>query len=207
MLAIVDYKAGNLTSVRLAFEAAGIDAVTTDSPRVIREADHVVFPGVGAAASAMRTLRELGLHEAIPEAIARGTPFLGICLGTQIVLSRTEEDNGVSTLGLIEGEVRRFQPSDPLTKVPHMGWNSVEQVRPHPLFEGIEDRTEFYFVHGYYPHPARRETVLGVTEYANARFASVVGRANLAATQFHPEKSGRVGLRLLGNFARWDGTF
>jgi glutamine amidotransferase len=206
MIAIIDYKAGNLTSVRLAFEALGVPARITQSAAEIRAADRVVFPGVGAAGSAMRNIRELGLAEVIRETVNSGKPFLGICLGTQIILESSEEDGGTSGLGVVQGSVKRFRPADPRDKVPQMGWNSVAIRRPHPVFAGIEDNSEFYFVHSYYPAPARASDILGETEYAGVRFASAIGFRNLVATQFHPEKSGRIGLRLLDNFIRWDGT-
>jgi imidazole glycerol-phosphate synthase subunit HisH len=205
MIAIVDYDAGNLTSVRLAFETLDIAAEVTADPARIRAADRVVFPGVGAAGSAMRTLTARGLAPVIREVVARGTPFLGICLGTQIVLDRSEEDGGTAGLGILPGTVRRFRPASPFDKIPQMGWNAVAQRRPHPLFAGLDDNSEFYFVHSYYPNPADPDLVLGTTAYAGTTFASVLGRGALAATQFHPEKSGRIGLRMLRNFAAWTG--
>lgn len=205
MIAVVDYRAGNLTSVRLALEAIGVSGVVTCRAADIRAADRVIFPGVGAAAAAMANLRQLGLEEALRDAVAQGTPFLGICLGMQIIFDFSEEDGGVNGVGLIRGRVRRFQPGDPMTKVPHMGWNAVKQVRTHPVFDGIDSGSEFYFVHSYYPDPADPARVVGETDYGGTVFASVVGQANLVATQFHPEKSGRIGLRLLKNFAEWNG--
>jgi glutamine amidotransferase len=205
MIAIVDYKAGNLTSVKLAFEALGIEAVVTDRAADILAADRVVFPGVGAAGASMRHLTELNLTETLKTVITRGTPFLGICVGMQILLDHSEEDGGTATLGFIPGSVRLFRPSDPADKVPQIGWNTVRFTRRHPVFAGVEDETEFYFVHSYYPMPARPEDRLGVTDFAGVTFASVVGRANLVATQFHIEKSGRIGLRVFENFSRWDG--
>lgn len=206
MIAIIDYKAGNLTSVRLSFEAIGVDAVVTQDPAVIRDASRVVFPGVGAAGAAMAHLNDLGLAETLNQVVDAGTPFLGICLGTQITLSHSEEDGGTACLGLLEGEVRLFCPTDPYDKVPHMGWNAVQQTRPHPVFASIQDKSEFYFVHSYYPAPADDAVVLGRTDYADVTFASALFCDNLVATQFHPEKSGRVGLQLLKNFSQWDGT-
>ena len=203
MIAIIDYRAGNLTSVRLAFDSLGVPASITGDPREILAAERVVFPGVGAAGAAMNNIGELGLAAAIREVVERGTPFLGICLGTQIIFERSEEDGGVDCLGLVPGEVKLFRPEDRWDKVPQIGWNGVRQRTAHPLFDGIEDDSEFYFVHSYYPAPADPEAVLGETAYAGATFASVAGKANIAATQFHPEKSGRVGLRLLDNFCRW----
>ncbi len=205
MIAIIDYNAGNLTSVQLAFDHLGIPARITQAPAEILKAERVVFPGVGSAGTARRNLDALGLSEVMKTVIGHGTPFLGICLGTQIIFDSLEEDGGVQGLGLIPGSVRRFAPSDPRDKVPHIGWNTVAFLRPHPILAGIESGSEFYFVHSYYPAPDRAEHVLGETEYGGARFASVVCAGSLVATQFHSEKSGRIGLRLLENFCRWNG--
>ncbi len=205
MITIVDYKAGNLTSVRLAFEAIGVEAQITRDPEVVADAKRVVFPGVGAAKSAMEHLRELELIEALKLVISLGRPFLGICLGTQVICDWSEEDGGVECLGIVPGNVRRFQTEDPLCKIPQMGWNHVEFVMPHPLFRDIKSGSEFYFVHSYYPAPADPSYTLAETEYAGTRFASILGKGNLAATQFHPERSGRIGLQFLTNFARWEG--
>ena len=189
MLAIVDYKAGNLTSVRNAFAALGVEAVVTRDPEVIRAADRIVFPGVGAAKSAMENLRELGLEAAVREAAASGKPFLGICLGMQILFAHTEEDGGVDTLGILPGQVRLF-PDVPGFKVPEIGWNQV-RIKDG----GAKDGLEYYFVHSYYVEVVP-ETV-GFTEYAGVTFTALVKKGNLWACQFHPEKSGRVGLELL----------
>jgi glutamine amidotransferase len=202
-IAIVDYKAGNLTSVKLAFDSLGVPAQIVSDPAVIRRAERIVFPGVGAAGAAMANLDRMGLRAAILDVLARGAPFFGVCVGTQILFDRSEEDGGTTCLGVVPGEVRRFRPTSALDKVPQMGWNSVAVRRRHPLLEGVADGSEFYFVHSYYPAPAGSDCVVGVTEYADAAFASIVARGNVFATQFHPEKSGRVGLRLLANFARW----
>jgi glutamine amidotransferase len=205
VIAIVDYKAGNLTSVKLAFDVLGIEARVTDRFADILAADRVVFPGVGAAGAAMRNLESLKLADTLREVVRRGTPFLGICLGTQIILGYSEEDGGVSTVGLVPGRVKLFQPTSWEDKVPQIGWNAVQLLRQHPIFEGIENGSEFYFVHSYYPDPENCSDVVGVTDYAGVEFASVIGRGNLVATQFHPEKSGRIGLSLFKNFSRWDG--
>jgi glutamine amidotransferase len=205
MIAIVDYKAGNLASVRLAFESLKVEVAITNSPDMILSADRVVFPGVGAAGAAMKNLADMNLLDALKASVARGTPFLGICLGTQIMLDRSEEDGGVNCLGLIPGTVKLFKPPDRRDKVPQMGWNNVVSTRPHPMFDGVKNGSEFYFVHSYYPAPSDKRFVVGETEYAGVRFASVIGRNNCVAVQFHPERSGRVGLRLLDNFSRWDG--
>lgn len=203
MIAIVDYKAGNLTSVKLALDYLDVPSEITRDPQRILAADRVIFPGVGSAGAAMQNICALDLADALRTVVQRGTPFLGICLGTQIIFETSEEDGGVQGLGILAGACKRFKPSSPADKVPQIGWNSVLLIKPHPLFEGIETNSEFYFVHSYYPAPAERDWVLGETEYADIRFASVVARDNLAATQFHPEKSGRLGLQLLNNFAAW----
>jgi imidazole glycerol-phosphate synthase subunit HisH len=203
MIAIIDYKAGNLKSVHLAFENLGVPSQITRDPEVILAADRVVFPGDGAAESSMENLRELGLMDVIPQAVESGKPFLGICIGTQIIFDHSEEDGGIDCLGLIPGRVTRFQTDDPYTKIPQMGWNTIEFCGPHPLFDDIEDESEFYFIHSYYPVPANTAHRLAETEYADARFSSVSGHDNLVATQFHPERSGRIGLQMLRNFAKW----
>ncbi len=203
MTVIVDYDAGNLRSVQRACAEVGVRARITNDAERVRAAERIIFPGVGAAGSAMRSLRGRDLDAALTEAVAGGTPVLGICLGLQISLERSEE-NDQATLGIIPGEVRRFALSDPALKVPHMGWNEVRVVREHPLLEGIAPGDEFYFVHAYYPVPRHDGVVCAVADY-EGDFCCALGSANYFATQFHPEKSGRVGLRLLERFARWDG--
>ncbi len=190
MTAIVDYRAGNLTSVKYAFAALGEDTVVTSDPAVVRSADRVVFPGVGAARSAMDNLRELGLVEAVREA-AVTKPFLGICLGMQILFERSEEDGGVDCLGILPGRVLRF-PDVPGYKVPEIGWNSVEETGDRETGTGAR---EYYFVHSYYAEIC--PWTCGVTEYAGVKFTAMVKKDRLWACQFHPEKSGRLGLELL----------
>ncbi len=205
MITIVDYQAGNLTSVKWALEELGHPACVTSNPAAVIAAERLIFPGVGAAGAAMRHLRERGLADALRDAAAAGVPLLGICLGMQILFERSEEDGGVETLGLLPGTVRRFRPSHPRDKVPHMGWNRVRWVRPHPLLEGLPNEMCFYFVHSYYVRPARPEVTLGLTDYADESFCAAAAADNLLATQFHIEKSGPAGLMLLDRFARWDG--
>ncbi len=205
LITIVDYKAGNLTSVRLALERLQVEAQITNDPEVVLQAERVIFPGVGAAGAAMEEVHTLKLRPALVEFIESGRPFLGICVGTQILLESSEEDDGTPCMGVIPGEVKRFRPTSHYDKIPQMGWNAVHFTRNHPVFERIEDKSEFYFVHSYYPSPSNPENSLGETEYAGTRFSSILGRDNLIATQFHPERSGRIGLALLNNFCKWDG--
>ena len=207
-IAIVDYKAGNLASVERAVRSLGFRSEITRDPEIILRADRVIFPGVGAAGSAMSDLRAAGLDSVLREVKGRGTPLLGICLGTQIILEFSEEDGGTDCLGLVPGRVKRFpadlfQNGDRL-KVPHMGWNRVRLVRDHPVFQGLSPEHEFYFVHSYFPSPTDPEPTVGLTEYG-LEFTSVVARDNLVAVQFHLEKSGRPGLAILNNFCKWDG--
>ena len=203
MIVIVDYDAGNLASVQRACAEVGLSAEISDDAKRIRSAERIVFPGVGAAGAAMRSLQKSGIDAALVDAYRAGTPILGICLGLQICLAHSEE-NDTKTLGIVAGTVRRFALADATLKVPHMGWNAVRVVRPHPVFEGIEDGDEFYFVHAYRPVPEARQDVLAESVYEGP-FCSALARGSLVATQFHPEKSGRVGLRLLERFGRWDG--
>jgi glutamine amidotransferase len=208
MIAIIDYKAGNLTSVQRALAFLGQDSVITSSAAEVLAAERVIFPGVGAAGTAMFDLVRLKLDTALAEAYRKGKPILGICLGTQIVMERSEE-NQTRCLGIIKGAVLRFpenisEPGGRKLKVPHMGWNRVSVTREHPVFDGIDSQSEFYFVHSYYPAPRETRNLLGQTLYGIS-FASALVAANLVAVQFHPEKSGRPGLRLLSNFCAWDG--
>ena len=194
MTAIVDYRAGNLTSVKLAFDALGAPAVVTSDPQTVRKAEKVVFPGVGAAASAMHNLRALGLEAAVREAALSGRPFLGICLGMQILFEHSEEDGGVDMLGVLPGKVRRFPETEGF-KVPEMGWNDVTSIGPKDIFESGD---EFYFVHSYYAE--LNGFTVGRSSYAGVDFTAAVRKGALFAVQFHPEKSGRTGLSLLKGF-------
>ncbi len=201
---IIDYDAGNLRSVQRACAEVDLRADISADPDRVLTADRVIFPGVGAAGSAMRSIKREGMDQALNEVIDAGVPVLGICLGLQISFDHSEEDDQ-KTLGLLPGRVRRFRFDRPELKIPHMGWNEVRVVKPHPVLKGIEPGDEFYFVHGYYPEPAEDDLVYARTEY-ETEFACAVGRNCYFATQFHPEKSGRVGLRLLAAFAQWDGA-
>ncbi|MDE0420814.1 MAG: imidazole glycerol phosphate synthase subunit HisH [Gammaproteobacteria bacterium] len=203
MVVIVDYDAGNLKSVARACREVGLPAEISNDAKRIREAERVIFPGVGAAGSAMRSLAASGVDRALVDAFGAGTPILGICLGLQISLEYSEE-NDTATLGLLPGKVRRFRLDDPNLKVPHMGWNAVRVIRPHPIFDGVQRGDEFYFVHAYRPIPEEPADAIAESVYEGP-FCSALGRGNYVATQFHPEKSGRAGLRLLKRFAEWDG--
>ena len=208
-IAIIDYGMGNLHSIAKALEhVAGRRVRVTAQASEILAAERVVFPGQGAARDCMHEIRAAGLVEVIREAL-RSKPFLGICMGLQVLLDRSDEGGGIDCLGLLPGRVRFLgsgrDPAAGRLKIPQMGWNRVEQVCPHPLWDGIEDGARFYFVHSYYVDPEDPALVAGVTDYGR-RYASVLARDNLFAVQFHPEKSQHDGLRLLANFADWDGT-
>ena len=208
MLAIVDYKAGNLTSVQLALKTIDVAGVVTSDPHVVASADRIIFPGVGAAGAAMNNLRRMGIDEALRDAVRKGTPLLGICVGMQILLDFSEEDAGTNTLGIVPGRVVKFQPANRRDanrrdKVPQIGWNSVSwsaENSNHPFLNSIPNGSDFYFVHSFYSVPKNPEHTLATTEYTGETFASILHRANVIAVQFHPEKSGENGLKLLANF-------
>jgi len=209
-IAVVDYGMGNLRSVARALEhvaSPNARVRITDRADVITAADRVVFPGQGAVRDCMRAIDDHELRDPLLEA-ARTRPFLGMCMGLQVLLAHSEENGGTDCLGLFPGEVRRFAAglSDPASgmrlKIPHMGWNGVRQAVAHPLWEGIGDSAPFYFVHSYYADPGSNDLVAGVTEYGH-EFASVLADGYVFACQFHPEKSSRDGLRLLANFVDW----
>jgi len=204
MICIIDYGAGNLTSVKRALDFLGTTSVITSDAAKVRAASRIIFPGVGHAARAMEVLRERGLDTALRDAFAAATPILGICLGTQIVLAHSDEGD-TGCIGLIDGNCPRFRFDEPLMKIPHMGWNAVTVVRPHPVLADVEPGDEFYFVHSYYPLPSDSTLIFATCDYG-VTFPAAIGHKNLFATQFHPEKSGRPGLALLKNFLRWDGT-
>lgn len=210
-IVIIDYGMGNLHSAAKAVARAVENAtvIISSNPSEIQKADRVVFPGVGAMRDCMAGLQELELIDSIYQA-SKEKPFLAICVGMQALMQRSEENNGVECLGLFDGSVRYF--GDSLTdlktherlKIPHMGWNQVQQTIKHPLWEGIDDNSRFYFVHSYYVDAADKSLVAGSTEYG-VKFAASIAKENVFAVQFHPEKSHKAGLTLLANFARWNG--
>jgi imidazole glycerol-phosphate synthase subunit HisH len=198
-VAVIDYDAGNTLSVTRALEKVGARVDLTADPERVARADAVVLPGVGAFGDCVRKLAERGMDEACREAYAVGKPFLGVCVGLQVLFEGSEESPGAAGLGILPGKVVRFDAGE--LKVPHMGWNQLDAARAHPVLEGL-DGEAFYFVHSYYPEPERQDDLLGTAEYG-ARFCAAAGRENLAAVQFHPEKSSRAGLRLYENFLTW----
>jgi len=198
MIAIIDYGMGNLRSVQKGFEKVGVSARVVAEPGDVAGARGVVLPGVGAFVDAIAQLRATGLDKAVLRAIESGRPFLGICLGLQLLFERSFEDGDHAGLGVFAGTVERFLPG---VKIPHMGWNQVRQAQPLPLYEGIADGADFYFVHSYAAKPADESIIAAVTDYGGD-FASGVARDNVYAFQFHPEKSGTIGLEMLRNFGK-----
>ncbi len=199
MVAIIDYDAGNIKSVEKALRFLGQEAVVTRDRERIRKADKVILPGVGAFGDAMEKLSQYGLTEVIKETVDKGTPFLGICLGLQLLFDRSDEAPGVEGLGILKGKILRIPEREGL-KIPHMGWNSLEFPREGRLFGGLEPNPYVYFVHSYYLKAAEEEIVTAKTEYGVEIHASVE-KGNVYACQFHPEKSGETGLQILKNFA------
>lgn len=210
-IAVIDYGMGNLRSVSKALEhvAPKKNVVVTNDPAEIRAAARVVFPGQGAMPDCMRELDARGVREAVIDAAAN-KPFLGICIGLQLLFERSEEGDAAG-LGIIPGQVQRFAAAEMhdvqgnKLKVPHMGWNQVYQTQPHPLWQGITDGARFYYVHSYYVNPVDTTLAAGYSEYP-APFTSAISRDNIFAVQFHPEKSQHAGLQLLSNFVQWDGN-
>ena len=208
VLAIIDYEAGNLTSVERAVRLFGAECRISNDPQVVAGADRVIFPGVGAAGATMGHLKRLGLDAALVDAVAVGKPTLGICIGCQVVMDQSEEDD-TRCLGLIPGVVKRF-PLDfrdqggGHLKVPHMGWNGIRFSKTHPVLDDLPEGAEFYFVHSYYPVPAQGDHCLGWCDYG-MDFCAAMAKDSLVALQFHAEKSGRPGLKIIENFLKWDG--
>jgi glutamine amidotransferase len=207
MIGIIDYSAGNLTSVARALSYFGYKWIISSDISELKKAERIIFPGVGAAQSAMESLKKFGLDEFLKETFSKGVPILGICLGTQIIFEESEEDGGTKTLGILKGKVVRFP--DPLLfkgeklKVPHMGWNKIKWQKSHPVFANLDPDYEYYFVHSYYVLPEDKDIILGTTFYG-IEFPSVIGYKNLVAVQFHPEKSGKPGLQILKQFCEWN---
>lgn len=200
MIAIIDYDAGNLKSVEKALQYIGEEAVITRERDILLSADKVILPGVGAFEDAMEKLKRYDLIDTIKEIVEKGIPFLGICLGLQLMFERSDEsENDVPGLGILEGEIVKIPPKKGL-KIPHMGWNSIKIKKGSKLFQGIEDNSYVYFVHSYYLKAKHDEDVAATTEYSTGIHASVE-HENVFACQFHPEKSGEVGLQILKNFA------
>ena len=201
-IALVDYGAGNLRSVARAIEHAGFTPDVSNDPRALDDADAVVVPGVGVAADTMRNLESRGFADPLRTYIEAGRPFLGICMGYQVLFTATDEGGDHPCLAVVPGRVRKLPSTNgggTALKIPHMGWNQVVQTSEHPVFQGVPDESYFYFVHSYYPDPDDQSLVIGQTNYG-VTFASAIGWDNLVATQFHPEKSGAAGLRLYKNF-------
>jgi glutamine amidotransferase len=203
MITVVNYNAGNIRSVLRACAEVGAEAMITSDAKLVVKASKIIFPGVGAAPSAMEYLKKMGLDKSLKDAFKAGVPILGICLGAQIVLDSSEE-GPTKCLGLVPGQTVRFKLNDKTLKIPHMGWNEVKVVKLHPLLDGIKAGDEFYFVHSFYPQPTGNENIYAVADHGGY-FCCALGYKNIFATQFHPEKSGRLGLALLERFMRWEG--
>ena len=203
MVAIIDYGAGNLSSVKKALDYLGAESEITQDKEKILSASHVILPGVGSFGDAMKSMAERGLVEPVKQAACSGKPFLGICLGLQLLFESSEESEGVEGLGLIKGKIVQI-PRDNGLKVPHIGWNSVKINQKNGIFSGIEDGSYFYFVHSFYLKDAETDAVAATTEYG-VDIECAVQKGNLCATQFHPEKSSRLGLQLLENFLKMEG--
>lgn len=205
MIGIIDYGMGNLRSVEKALEMLGAETLISPSPAELAHVEKLILPGVGAFRDAIHDLRQKGWEQPLRDHLAAGRPLLGICLGLQLLFDVSYEDGEFEGLGLVAGEVRRFQP-EPELKIPHMGWNSLEIVHPNPLLEGIQAGDHVYFVHSYHVVPEDESVIATRTQHGTQSFASSIAKDNLYAVQFHPEKSQRVGLKLLQNFANLPST-
>lgn len=199
MTAIIDYDAGNIRSVEKALQALGEDVIVTRDKEIILNADRVILPGVGAFGDAMDKIRGYGLEEVIHKVVNNKIPFLGICLGLQLLFERSDESIGAKGLGILKGEILRI-PEEPGLKIPHIGWNSVEYPNPGRLYQGIAENSYVYFVHSYYLKAQDSEIVVAKTQYGNTTIHASVEKDNVFACQFHPEKSSEVGLTILKNF-------
>ena len=202
MIAVIDYGAGNIRNVVNALNKLGYQVKLTSDPEEMLSADTVILPGVGAAGDTVSSLQKLNLVEPVLRIIAEDRPFMGICIGLQVLFTETEEDGGQTCLDAFSGRVRKLPEGQ---KIPHMGWNQVKQKIDHPVFEGVPDNSNFYFVHSYYVDPEDKSLVAGTTEYG-VEFCSIIIKGNVVGTQFHPEKSGDLGLRIYDNFLRYTGN-
>ncbi len=202
MIAIIDYGAGNLQSVKKALDFIGTESIITDNPETINACDKILLPGVGSFGDAMDSMNKKGLVETVRENALSGKPFLGICLGLQLLFEESEETPNVKGLGIFKGKIKKF-PDDMGLKIPHIGWNSLEIRQKDTIFKDIPRNSYVYFVHSYYLHADEESDVATVTNYG-IDFHSAVGKGNIFATQFHPEKSGEVGLQILRNFANME---
>jgi imidazole glycerol-phosphate synthase subunit HisH len=205
MIGIIDIDLGNLRSVSNAIDASGFDRQVVRSPAELDSTSHIILPGVGSFHTAMANMRRAGLAEPVRKFAASGRPFLGICLGMQLLADWGEEGGLTQGLGLVPGRVQRFA-AERVKSIPHVGWNGVEQHVTHPVFAGVKSGVDFYFVHSYHLAPTDPTTLLATTDCGEV-FASIVGRANVLGFQFHPERSQNNGLRLIENFCAWDGRW
>ena len=202
MIVVVDYGMGNLRSVSKALESLGGEVQVSESPQAIEQADKVVLPGVGAFGDAARELKTRKLFKPIQKFIQSKKPFLGICLGLQLLYEGSDESPGIEGLGIFKGKIQGFKSKS--VKIPHMGWNQAQLInKQHPLLKEIPDQSYFYFVHSFYASTKGSDAVLAATDYGEEQFASILGNETACATQFHPEKSQAVGLKLLKNFVEW----
>jgi glutamine amidotransferase len=203
VIAVIDYGAGNIRNVVNAVNKLGYQVVLSSNPEEVLSAEKVILPGVGAAGDTVSSLKKLNLVEPIRRIISENRPFIGICIGLQVLFTETEEDKNQKCLDAFSGKVRKLPDG---LKIPHMGWNQVKQKADHPVFEGVPDNSNFYFVHSYYVDPEDKSLIAGTTEYG-LNFCSIIARGNVIGTQFHPEKSGDIGLKIYDNFLRNAGTY